>query len=86
MKIYGLPLEHPIGEGEGFTGQIGVIQIMSTIHIVFSFFVWEVNAVGKISDCQPGGPGFNPWTGRGSNFGQPSFTTPSVDRDVNPLV
>ena len=41
MKIYGLALEHPIGEGEGegFTGQIGVIQLMSTTHIVFSFVV-----------------------------------------------
>ena len=48
--------------------------------------VCEVSAVGKISDCQPGGPGFNPRPGRGLNFGRPSFATPSVDRDVKPLV
>ena len=46
----------------------------------------EVGTVGKISDCQPEGPGFNPWHGRGLNFGRPSFTTPSVDRVVKPLV
>ena len=33
----------------------------------------EVGTVGKISDCQPEGPGFNPWPGRGLNFGRPSF-------------
>ena len=44
------------------------------------------SAVGKISDCQPGGPGFKPRAGRGLNFGRPSFATPSVDRDVKPLV
>ena len=48
--------------------------------------VCEVGTVGKISDCQPGGPGFNPWPGRGLNFGRPSFARPSVDRDVKPLV
>ena len=48
--------------------------------------VCEVSTVGKISDCQPEGPGFNPWPGRGLNFGRPSFATPSVDRDVKPLV
>ena len=42
----------------------------------------EVGTVGKISDCQPEGPGFNPRPGRGLNFGRPSFATPSVDRDV----
>ena len=36
----------------------------------------EDGTVGKISDCQPEGPGFNPRPGR------PSFATPSVDRDV----
>ena len=46
----------------------------------------EVGAVGKISDCQPGGPGFKPRPGRGLNFRRPSFATPSVDRDVKPLV
>ena len=48
--------------------------------------VCEVSIVGKISDCQPEGPGFNPWPGRGLTFGQPSFATPFVDRDVKPLV
>ena len=48
--------------------------------------VCEVSAVGKISDCQPEGPGFNPRPGRGLNFGRSSFATPSVDRDVKPLV
>ena len=47
--------------------------------------VCEVGTVGKISDCQPGGPGFNPRPGRGLNFGRLSFATPSVDRDVKPL-
>ena len=48
----------------------------------------EVGTVGKISDYQPEGPGFNPRPGRGLNFGRsrPSFATPSVDRDVKPLV
>ena len=26
------------------------------------------------------------WPGRGLNFGRPSFATPSVDRDVKPMV
>ena len=42
--------------------------------------------IGKISDYQPEGPGFIPRPGRGLNFGRPSFSTPSVDRDVKPLV
>ena len=42
--------------------------------------------VGKISDCQPECPRFNPRLGRGLNFGRPSFATPYVDRDVKPLV
>ena len=42
----------------------------------------EVGAVGKISDFQPEGLGFNPRPGRGLNFGRPSFAPPSVDRDV----
>ena len=29
----------------------------------------EVSTVGKISDYQPDGPGFNPGPGRGLNFG-----------------
>ena len=40
----------------------------------------------KISDCQPEGLGFNSRPGRGLNFGRPSLATPSVDRDVKPLV
>ena len=40
----------------------------------------EVGAVGKISDCQPEGPGFNSRPGRGLNFGRPSFAALSVDR------
>ena len=35
--------------------------------------VCEVSTVGKISDYQPGGSGFNPRPGGGLNFGQPSF-------------
>ena len=46
----------------------------------------EVGTVGKISDCQPEGPGFNPRPGRELNFGRPSFATLSVDRDVKLLV
>ena len=50
------------------------------------FCVCEVGTVSKISDCQPEGPGFKPRPGRGLNFRRPSFATPSVDRDVKPLV
>ena len=35
----------------------------------------EVGTVGKISDCQSGGPGFIPRPGQGLNFGRPSFAT-----------
>ena len=52
----------------------------------FILCVCEVGIVGKICDCQPGGPGFNLRPGRGLNFGRPSFATLSVDRDVKPLV
>ena len=52
----------------------------------FMCCVCEVGTVGKISDCQPEGPGFNPRPGRGLNFGRLSFAIPSVDRDVKPLV
>ena len=45
-----------------------------------------VGTVSKISDCQPEGPGFNPRPRRGLNFRRPSFATPSVDREVKPLV
>ena len=44
--------------------------------------VCEVGTVGKISDYQPEGPRFNSRSGRGLNFGRPSFATPPVDRDV----
>ena len=46
----------------------------------------EAGTVGKISDYQPEGPGFNPWPGQGLNFGRPSYATPSVDRGVKLLV
>ena len=48
--------------------------------------VCKVCTVGKIAECQPEGPGFNPWPGRGLNFGRPSFATPSVDKNVKPLI
>ena len=48
--------------------------------------MFEVGTAGKISDYQPEGSGFNPRPGRRLNFGRPSFATPSVDRDVKPLV
>ena len=40
--------------------------------------VCEVGTVGKISDYQPEGPGFNPRPSRALNFGWPTFATPSV--------
>ena len=47
----------------------------------------EVSAVtSQISDCKPGGPGFNTRDGQGLNFARPCFATPGVDRDVKPLV
>ena len=46
----------------------------------------KVGIDGKISDCQPEGSGFNPWPGQGFNFGQPTFATPSADRDVELLL
>ena len=46
----------------------------------------EVSAAGRISDCQPGDPGFISRPGPGFNFGRPPFATLSVDRDVKPLV
>ena len=52
----------------------------------FNFCVDMVSAVGKNSDFQPEGSGFNLRPGRGLNFGRLSFATPSVDRDVKPLV
>ena len=45
----------------------------------------KVGTVGKVSDYQPECPGFNPRPGQGLNFGQPSFTSPSVDRDIKPM-
>ena len=44
--------------------------------------VCEVSPVCRISYYQPEGPGFNPQHGRVFNFGQPSFATPSLDRNV----
>ena len=46
----------------------------------------EGGTVGRNSDYQPEGPGFNPRPGQGLNFGRSSLATPSVDRDVKPLV
>ena len=63
-----------------------VRKVDLTIDVAKLYCVCEVGAAGKISDCQPEGPGFNPRPGRGLNFGRPSFATPSVDRDVKPLV
>ena len=45
--------------------------------------MYEVATVGKISDCQPVGPGIDPRPGRGLDFGRLSLSTPSVDRVVN---
>ena len=54
--------------------------------LLFYVFACDVSAAGKISDYQPGGPGFNPRPGRGLKmFERPSFVTPSVDRDFRPL-
>ena len=46
----------------------------------------QVGTVGKIFDYEPDGPEFNPWPGRGLNFWWPSYATPSVDRDITPLI
>ena len=45
--------------------------------------VWEVDAVGSISEWQPDGPELDPQPGGGLNFGWPSFST---DGDVEPRV
>ena len=45
----------------------------------------EVYTVDKISDCQSESPRFKPEAGEELNFGQPSFATLSVDRDINIL-
>ena len=47
--------------------------------------VRQTGTVGKIFDCQPEGPGFNPRHGRRLNFERPSFATPFMDRDVKAL-
>ena len=50
---------------------------------------WHVSVVkglSKTAISQPEDPGCNPRPGRVLNFEQPSFATPSVDRDVKPLV
>ena len=48
--------------------------------------VCKVGTVSKSSGCQPESPGLSPGPGRGLNFERPSFATPSMDRDVKPLV
>ena len=66
----------------------GVLVLILNFCIVMeSMYVrgWH-SRVGKISDYQQEGPGFNSRPGRVLNFGQPSFAPPSVDRDVKPLV
>ena len=68
-------------------GGLGIKHWLEVIHVVCAkSSVCETGTVGKISDYQPEGPGFNLRPGRGLNFGRPSFATPSVDRDVKPLV
>ena len=62
------------------------LNLFTLFIFVIHLCVCEVGTVGKISDCQPEGPGFNPRPGRGLSFGRPSFATPSVERDVKPLV
>ena len=65
----------------------GVTSFFFFANLLSDFnFVCQVSAVCKISYCQPGVPGFNPRSGRGLNFGRPSFTTLCVGRDVRPLV
>ena len=66
--------------------QSKLLETMSSSFVSSSSCVCEAGTVSQISDCQPEGPGFNPRPGRGLNFGRPSFATPSVDRDVKPLV
>ena len=39
-----------------------------------------IRPISQISDCQPGGPGFNVKPGRRLNFVSPSFATLSMDR------
>ena len=63
---------------------LGRYRVHSTASVLIS--VCEVGTVGKMCDCQPEGLGFNFQPGRGLNFGQPSFPTPSRDRDVKLLV
>ena len=46
----------------------------------------KVSTVGKTSEYQLEGPGFNTRRGRGLNSERPSCATLSVDRDVKPLV
>ena len=66
--------------------QLPLITMSKDSFLEFSSVCLEVSAVDEISDCQPGGSGFNPRPGRGLNFERPSFATPSVDRDVKLLV
>ena len=53
---------------------------------IFNVSVCEVGTAGKISDCQREAPGFKHRLGREFSFGRSSFATPSVDKDVKPLV
>ena len=70
-----------------FTYRSNVMYLKYYSSIVYGCSsVCEVGTVGQISDCQPEVPWFNPRTGRWLNFVRPSFATPSVDRDVKPLV
>ena len=56
----------------------------------YSYKIWRsvcaIGTVDKISNYHLEGPGYNPRPSRGLSFGWPSFATPSVDRDVKPMV
>ena len=73
-------------KGESGKKKLRIQKYPDTCGRELNLGVCEVGTVGKISVCQPEDPGFNPRPGRGLNFGRPSFATPSVDRDVKPLV
>ena len=70
---------------EKLLGGAMIVHFVS-LYLTPILYMCEVGTVGKISDYQPEVPGFNPRPGRGLNFGRPSFATPSVDRDVKPLL
>ena len=50
------------------------------------YFVTFAKLVRSLHGFQPEGYGFNPRPGWGLHFRRPSFATPSVDRDVKPMV